>query len=234
MKKPVIGVLPLVDEERESLWMLPGYMEGISDAGALPIMLPLTSDEKEIEQLLEMCDGLLFTGGQDVSPEIYNEKRMDNLVCSCSERDAMELIVLKKAMDKNIPILGICRGIQFINAALGGTLYQDLPLQFGNDIDHHMTKPYDKVQHMVEIFDDTPLHDLLKVGKLGVNSYHHQAIKTVAPELVPMAKATDGIVEAVYHPAQKFLWALQWHPEFSFKTDKCSQDIFKAFIKATL
>ena len=119
--KPVIGVVPLVDETKDSLWMLPGYMNGITEAGGIPIMLPLTSDEETISQLLDGIQGVLFTGGHDVDPKIYGETPIPECGAVCIERDLMEKELLEQALDRDMPILGICRGIQFINACLGGS-----------------------------------------------------------------------------------------------------------------
>ena len=228
--RPIIGVMPLYDDEKESLWMLPGYMDGIAEAGGIPVMLPLTTDEEIIKQLMDTCDGLLFTGGHDVSPGIYNEKLHNDTVLSCERRDKMEMISLDIAVHNDIPILGICRGIQFINAALGGTLYQDLPSERPSDIEHHQTPPYNVPVHDVQIVKDSPLYDLIQNDILAVNSYHHQAIKKLSPKLAAMAFSQDGLIEAIYKPDNKFLWALQWHPEFSYKTDKNSKMIFELFV----
>lgn len=233
MSKPIIGVMPLWDDEKESLWMLPGYFEGIRQADGIPIMLPLTEDEQELEQLVKICEGFLFTGGHDVTPELYGETAMDGLVCSCSKRDDMEKSVLELAIRNKKPVLGICRGIQFINAALGGTLYQDIPTQHPAQTDHHQTPPYDVPVHEVKILIDSPLYKCLNTEQLSVNSYHHQAVKNVAPGLKIMAVAEDGLVEGLYMPAHRFLWAVQWHPEFSFQKDENSRKIFKAFVDAT-
>ena len=232
MSKPIIGVMPLWDDEKDSIWMLPGYFDGINQAGAIPIMLPFSEDEQELDQLIKMCDGFLFTGGHDVSPELYNEKPLDGLVSSCMKRDRMEAYILKNAIQLDKPILGICRGIQFINAALGGTLYQDLPTQYETEIEHHQNPPYDVPVHKVNVIKDSPLYKCINSELLDVNSYHHQAVKDLPPNLKVMAVSEDGLVEAVYKPEQKFLWAVQWHPEFSYKTDDNSRKIFKAFIEA--
>lgn len=228
--KPVVGVMPLWDEEKESIWMLPGYMDGVSRAGATPIIFPFSSDEDEINRLVNMCDGILFTGGQDVSPKIYREEPMKGLVSCCEKRDFMEAIVLKMAMDMDKSILGICRGIQFINAALGGSLYQDLTLQHQSNVEHHQHAPYDVPIHEVALRKDTPLYECLSVDNLPVNSYHHQAVKDIAQGLAIMAESPDGLIEALYMPTKKFLWAVQWHPEFSHKTDINSRKIFQSFV----
>lgn len=230
--KPIIGVMPLWDDEKESIWMLPGYLDGIRKAGGLPIMLPLTSDDQELEQLCGMCTGFLFTGGHDVSTDIYGEDPLPGMVDSCRERDDMELKVLDIAINQDKAVLGICRGIQFINAALGGTLYQDLPSQRPSAVEHHMAAPYDMTAHKVRILKNTPLKDLLQMDELGVNSYHHQAIKVLADKLDVMAESEDGLTEAVYMPGKKYIWALQWHPEFSYKVDENSRKIFESFVNA--
>ena len=153
--------MPLWDDEKDSIWMLPGYLDGIKLAGGLPVVFPFTEDENELEQLVRICDGLLFTGGHDVSPVLYHEEPMDGLVYSCKKRDVMESIVLGKAIEKDKPVLGICRGIQFINVFLGGTLYQDIPTQFPSGIEHHQTAPYDKPAHDVSVVNGSPLsHDI--------------------------------------------------------------------------
>lgn len=127
MKKPIIGIIPLVDMERESLWMLPGYMKGVEQAGGIPVMLPLMSEEDSLQQLVEEMDGFLFTGGQDISPNLYGEKRLPMCGQCCRERDDMEAVLFRLLYEMDKPILGICRGIQCINVIMGGTLYQDLP-----------------------------------------------------------------------------------------------------------
>ncbi|MDO5546623.1 MAG: gamma-glutamyl-gamma-aminobutyrate hydrolase family protein [Eubacteriales bacterium] len=230
-KLPIVGVTPLWDEEKQSLWMLPGYLDGLRQAGCLPVMLPLTEDAWEIDRLLSLVDGVLLTGGQDVSPELYGETPSDTVV-TCKMRDGMETLVLQKAMELDKPVLGICRGIQFINVILGGTLYQDLPTQHPSQIKHCQCPPYDKPIHRVILRKDSPLYGLLRQDELSVNSYHHQAVKELARSLIPMAESEDGLVEAVYKPDQKFLWAVQWHPEFSYGTEESSRRIFAAFAKA--
>ncbi len=230
--KPIIGVMPLWDDEKDSIWMLPGYMDGIDQAGGIPVMFPFTSDVKDLEQLAGMCSGFLFTGGHDVSPEIYHEKPLEGLVSCCSKRDIMEEEILRMAIESDKPVLGICRGIQLINAELGGTLYQDIPLQHPSGTEHHQNAPYDIPVHEVRVIPDTPLYECLKQERLAVNSYHHQAVKEISERLAVMAVSPDGLVEALYMPGHRFLWAVQWHPEFSFRKDPGSRRIFSAFVEA--
>lgn len=232
MKKPVIGVVPLVDKERESLWMLPGYLEGLEAAGALPVILPLTEDRQALVQLMEGLDGLLLTGGQDVAPALYGEEPLPQCGETCPRRDGMEQVLLELALAQDKPVLGICRGIQFLNAALGGTLYQDLPTQRPSDLSHVMTPPYDQPVHGVELVPGSPLEELLGCRTLEVNSYHHQGVKELAPGLEVMARATDGLTEGVWMPEKRFVWAVQWHPEFSWKNQEASRRIFAALVQA--
>lgn len=230
--KPVIGVVPLVDIQRESYWMLPGYMKGIERAGGLPLMLPLTSSPEDLHRILRLCDGILFTGGQDVQPQVYGAEKLDICGECCAERDAMEAALLDEVLRADKPALGICRGLQLFNACLGGTLYQDLPAQHASDIRHSQRPPYDVPAHSVRLCEDSPLYDLLKKPEIRVNSYHHQAICSLSDQLEPMALAPDGIVEAVYHPRKRFVWAVQWHPEFSYKKDDDNLAILRAFVCA--
>ena len=230
--KPIVGVMPLWDDEKDSIWMLPGYPDGLNQAGGLPIIFPFTADEQELEQLVNRCDGFLFTGGHDVSPALYHETPMEGLVDSCPKRDAMESIVLRMALERDLPVLGICRGIQFVNAFLGGSLYQDIPTQFPSETEHHQAPPYDNPSHIVTVEKGSPLQHYLGADSLPVNSCHHQAIKELAPALKAMAFSPDGLVEAAYMPGKKFLWAVQWHPEFSYRTDAHSRAIFQAFVEA--
>lgn len=228
MRKPVIGLVPLVDTGRESLWMLPGYMEGIRQAGGLPIMLPLNDDALDVEQMAAMCDGILFTGGHDVSPALYGEK--DEGLCGeiIPQRDSMEAKLLTAALEKDKAVLGICRGLQFLNVHLGGTLYQDIPTQCPSEVDHHQPAPYHLPIHSVTV--SGPLAETVGKDTLMVNSCHHQAIRTLAPGLEVMAQAPDGIVEAIRLPGKKFVWAVQWHPEFMQAVDENSRKIFRAFV----
>ena len=232
MKRPIIGVMPLWDDEKQSMWMLPGYFDAVEKAGGIPVMLPLTIEEQIMVQCIDMCDGFLFTGGHDVSPEIYGCRALaENVVC-CPERDIMESFILQKALESDMPVLGICRGIQFINAYLGGTLYQDIPAEHPSAVEHHQLPPYDVPVHKDHIIEDSPLYELLHKKEINVNSYHHQAVNILAPELKAMAESEDGLIEAVYMPEKRYVWAVQWHPEFSFKSDEDSMKIVMSFVDA--
>ncbi len=214
-QSPIIGVTPLWDAERKSVWMLPDYLDGIKAAGGLPIVLPLEMTDEDADRIVEICDGFLFTGGQDVG--------------SCPERDKMETLLLSKALPSDKPILGICRGLQFINVFLGGTLWQDLPSQHPSEIVHRQGKPYGAPTHKVLL--EGELRTLLGKEHIEVNTLHHQAAKDLGGNLTAMAVAPDGIIEAVQIPDKHFVWAVQWHPEYMFKTDSDSSAIFSWFVE---
>lgn len=230
MRKPMIGVIPLYDTEKSSYWMLPGYMNGLMEAGGVPVILPLTSDKELLTQLANQYDGFLFTGGQDVAPSLYGEAPLSCCGEACCLRDEMEGILFPLLLQMDKPVLGICRGLQFINVILGGTLFQDLTAQRPSDLEHHQSPPYDTPVHEVEIAENTPLYDLLNKKTLFVNSYHHQAVKKLSPKLQAMAYSADGLVEAAYVPEKKYIWAVQWHPEFSYSSDSSSKRLLESFV----
>ncbi len=232
MSKKIIAVVPLWDDEKESIWMLPGYMDGVKASGAIPIILPLSSSDEDVLEIFDKCDGLLMTGGHDVSPALYNESKKETCGVTCNDRERIEQALYKNALEHDKPVLGICRGIQLINVLQGGTLYQDLPSEYASDIEHHMKPPYTNVAHYVNIKKETPLYDLLLTERLGVNSYHHQAVKKLGTDLEIMAESEDGLVEAVRHTKKSFVWAFQWHPEFDFHVNQNSKKIFDAFVDA--
>jgi putative glutamine amidotransferase len=214
--------------------MLPGYMDGITGAGGLPLLLPLTTDEAVLKQIAGICAGFLFTGGHDLSPSLYGEAPA---FCGpvCEVRDTMEKILFSLAvLEQHKSALGICRGIQLFNVLLGGTLYQDIPAQFTEStLSHQPPPPYNRVAHQVRIESGSPLHEVLGVASLGVNSCHHQGIAKLAPELIPMARAEDGLIEGVCMKDQPFVWAVQWHPEMALGEEN-SQKLFRAFVAACL
>ncbi|MDR2135556.1 MAG: gamma-glutamyl-gamma-aminobutyrate hydrolase family protein, partial [Treponema sp.] len=163
MAQPLVGVVPLWDEARNSIWMLPGYLEGVSRAGGLPLVLPLTTEEETLRQASGLCAGFLFTGGQDLSPGLYGAESPALCGPACAERDRMEASLFSIAvMEQGKPALGICRGIQLINVLLGGTLYQDLAAQFKPGAGIHRQKPpYDAPAHGIRVEPGTPLRALL-------------------------------------------------------------------------
>lgn len=227
--RKLVGVMPLWDDEKKSIWMLPGYLDGLKAAGLDAFIFPLTDDAEELERLMRLCDGFLLTGGHDVNPALYGERPVNGSVVWNDVRDQMDAFVLRHAIAEDKAVLGICRGIQLINAALGGTLFQDLPLEHPSGVEHHMTAPYDRACHRVKILPETPLYDLIGKCRIEVNSIHHQAVRRIAPDLRKMAVSEDGLTEAVYMPDKRFVWGIQWHPEYWFETNADCMKIFCCF-----
>lgn len=235
MNKPMIGVLPLYDTDKNSYWMLPDYMKAVEASGGIPVMLPLTTDESMIAVLANTFDGFLFTGGHDVNPEMYDEQIRDTCGELCKERDRMEEILFEKVIALDKPAFGICRGLQLFNVILGGTLYQDIATQSTAEIqtEHKQSPPYTELVHTVHISNHNLLKEILQVDQFQVNSYHHQGIQTLSPQLIAAAVAEDGLVESVVLPGYSFVLAVQWHPEYSFTVDRYSRQLFAAFVRAS-
>lgn len=229
--KKIVGVLNLWDEKKDSMWMLPGYINAMQEMGLLPLILPFTNDEEDLKQMMNMCDGFLFTGGHDINPHCYGEEKKFENVVPCMYRDEMEFQLMKMVIEKDKPLFGICRGHQLLNVVCGGTLYQDLLSQH-EGINHNQPKPYDESYHSVSIKEETPLYDLFQKKEKKVNSCHHQAIKELGKNLEVMAISEDGLIESIYMPKKKFIWSVQWHPEFNYKKDEDSQKLFKRFKEA--
>ena len=230
--KPLIGVTPQLDEKREYLRMSPDYFGAIEVAGGIPVMLPLLVDAESARKCAAICDGFLFTGGPDIEPERYGQTPVNQSVITCPPRDVMEMTMLEEAEKSGKPILGICRGLQVINVFHGGTLYQDLPTQHPSETCHAQKPPFEVPAHNVILSEGSPLKKLVEKEKIAVTSRHHQAILKLGDGLEVMARSEDGLIEAVCQPDYGFLWAVQWHPEASYKTDDASSALFRAFINA--
>lgn len=230
MKKKLIALSPLWDTDDNRIWMRTTYPDAIRDSGGIPVILPLHISAEDASQILDVCDGLVLTGGPDVHPSLFGEEIHEACGSICQARDTLEQALYRRALERDMPVLGICRGIQTINVFQGGTLYQDLPTEFPSEVSHSSERPYDRVIHYVNL--SGPLRDLLGTERLGVNSIHHQAVKDLGADLEVMAVSDDQVVEALRHRRKRFIWGVQWHPEFSFQADENSRKIVKAFVDA--
>ena len=228
----IVGVTPLYCDEKESIWMLPGYTDMLQEAGVLPIILPTRATPEELVKLNSICDGYLFTGGHDVDPALYGAEKSAWCGTVNADRDTLERALLQLALETDKPVLGICQGIQLINAVLGGTLYQDLMTERFSTVDHHMAPPYNRPVHQVMLQPGGFLSGILQEHTLGVNSYHHQAIQMLAECLRVEAVSEDGLIEGVSYPGKRFVLAVQWHPELSYRDDANSRAIVRAFANA--
>lgn len=228
---PTIGVMPLRRDDDGRSWVTPSYCEALVACGAKPLVFPWAAPAALAEQVASRCDGFVFTGGHDIDPKMYGEEPSP-LGDYCPERDRLEEFVLMGALARNVPVLGICRGMQLLNVILGGTLYQDIFVERPGSIHHPVWTSFENPAHEVKIVGGTPLARLLGDGRIGVNSRHHQGIRKLASDVRPMAYATDGLVEAIWHPSMRFLWGVQWHPESMYKVNPEQLRLFQAFVDA--
>lgn len=231
--KPVIGVTTDSESknghyyQRLNSWNL----KSISDNGGIPFMFQITNDDEIIEKYLEMVDGILFTGGNDVNPQHYGEDPIKGIGILDCERDEFEIKLYKKAVEKDIPILGLCRGAQVMNVAAGGKLYQDIYIQRQETNSHNYDTFGAFEYHNVEIINDSKLFEMLKVNELKTNSYHHQSVKEIAEGYKPTAFAKDGIIECIESENLTFAVGIQWHPEVMYDKLSIYANIFRDFIK---
>lgn len=233
--KPIIGVT--VDKTTADGF---GYqkinecnLKALIKAGAIPIMLPITDNDIIIDEYLNIIDGVYFSGGADISPLYYGEDPIKEIQIIDHDRDEFEIKLCKKAAAKNMPMLGICRGEQIMNVAAGGTLYQDIYVQKEKTMGH--TPDFTQgtyVHHKVQIMENSMLHNILKLGEISVNSYHHQAVKDAASGFKVSATSGDGIIEAIESENLSFAIGIQWHPELMYERYSEFIKIFESFIKA--
>ena len=211
------------------------YTGAICTAGGLPIILPIGDDDPDlIGDFLDTLDGLLFTGGEDVAPAYYGEAVDERCQEPDGERDLFEIHLARAALARRTPVLGICRGLQVLNVAAGGTLYQDIACRPGT-LSHHAARVADrqKLIHLVRILPGTRLHAIMGVDQSEVTSTHHQFVKDVAPEYrLSAGSLEDGIVEAIEQPGHPFLVAVQWHPERMVRNHSEHLALFRGLVAA--
>ena len=230
-KAPVIG---LTGNFRDfDCTLAEGYYQSILKAGGTPLIIPPYDDTDALINTLDYVDGILLTGGADINPLFLGEEPVKELHGINPRRDRQELLLTQLAADRQIPILGICRGIQTMNAAFGGPLYQDIHSQMaGVRIKHDQDLDRSYASHTVDIEKDTLLHQLFGTDTIAVNSFHHQAVKEAAPGFRVCAYAPDGVIEAIESTEYKSMLGVQWHPEcFILKGDECMMPLFQWLIK---
>ena len=211
------------------------YTGAIRRAGGLPLVLPIADDDPQlIEDILDSVDGLLFTGGEDVAPAYYHEPHDERCQEPDRERDLFEIHLARAAMSRHAPIFGICRGLQVINVAAGGTLYQDIACRTGTREYHAAGTPERRrLIHGVRILAGSQLQAIMGVTESQVTSTHHQFVKDLAPGFrVGAESIEDGIVEGIEAPEQAFLVAVQWHPERIYNEHAEHLALFRALVMA--
>lgn len=239
--KPVIGVTPDFNAGDRQEWggkeptyfLRARYVRAIEELGGVPVILPLVADRSARRRLLQGIDGLLLTGsGPDLDPTLYAERKRFTFPIVAKRRSSFELDLVRLAISKHIPTLAICGGMQTMNVACGGSLYQDLPAQVDHVLQHRQTTPAVQLCHSVSIAPGSLLNRIVKHTRMRVNSSHHQSVKAIGHPLIASATAPDGIVEAIEHPTHPFFLGLQWHPEFLFERHLLHRRLFQTFLRA--
>ncbi len=244
MPRPVIGVamqtLPAKPGgDLPTCWIMGRrYVQALCSVGAIPWLIPLLPQDPEtMNDLFDRLDGVFLTGGVDVDPSCYGETRHPKCGATDPDRDAIEILLLQHAMKTGKPLLAVCRGIQILNVACGGTLYQDVAAQVPAAMKHDYFPTLEQpsrnyLAHEIAVKSGTRLGSILGESIALVNSMHHQAIKDLAPNLLPNAYAPDGIIEGVESKTSQFLLAVQWHPEELAETQPGMKRLFTSFIDA--
>lgn len=224
MQRPIIGIASSKNSQGK-IEMSQHYFNAVWDAGGIGVFLAYTQDESRLAEYIDSFDGILFAGGVDIDPVHYGEQIMFDSVEVDADRDAFELALYRHVKQSGKPILGICRGVQLLNVAEGGTLYQHIE-------GHRQDTPGTQRDQNTLIYKDSMLNELTGESEIRVNSFHHQNIKALASTLVADAESEDGYIEAVHMPGHKFCLAVQWHPEIYYSQDAAMQKVFSAFVSA--
>ena len=240
MSNPIIGITCSMDyDNKERKYPTPyafdylkrSYYEAVEKSGGVPLILPNTKKLNLIDQMLKVVDGLVISGGNDVDPQFYKEKKKARNLNLTKERDLFEIALVRKARRKKIPVLAICRGMQLVNVAFGGTLYQDFSFE-KKFFDHTLegSSCYNK-KHSVVIQDKTKLYSIIGRNRIEVNTSHHQMVKKIAPGFIVSAwSEKDEVIEGIETKDDNFLVCVQWHPELM--KDKSSRLLFDSLIRA--
>ncbi|CDA07682.1 gamma-glutamyl-gamma-aminobutyrate hydrolase family protein [Fusobacterium animalis] len=236
-RRPIIGISSsvIVDEAGsfagyKRAYVNKDYVDAVIRAGGVPLIIPFSTDKEVIISQAQLIDGLILSGGHDINPYNYGQEPSQKIGETFPERDTYEMILLEESKKRNIPILGICRGFQLINVAAGGTLYQDLSLIPGNILKHNQVSNPTLKTHKVEIKENSVISSIFGKETM-VNSFHHQVIDKVANDFIVVAKASDGVVEAIEHKTYKFLVAVQWHPEMLAVNCEKARELFSKFVE---
>jgi putative glutamine amidotransferase len=241
---PIIGITATLKEDVDAVAERPlgrfvradlDYIEGVAGAGGAPVVLPPAGDERVAEAVIQSLDGLLLSGGSDLDPGYYGEVPVPELGVTLPERDAFEMALVRIALRRGMPVFGICRGMQVLNVAIGGTLYQDLPSQWERDLlKHRQATPKWQPTHEVRIEDASYIASVMGRKMVKVNSYHHQGIRVLAEGLVVTGRSTDGVIEAVEASdlSERWLLGVQWHAEAMRGAGPQQESLFEAHVSA--
>ena len=228
--KPIIGITSSHSWDKKNFNLPASYIEAVERGGGTPILLPPTMTI-EVEPLLGIVDGVLLTGGVDVDPLQYGEQPLPKLGAVHPWRDRFEIDLTKEALRIGKPILAICRGHQVLNVAAGGTLIQDIASQVENPLKHRQDAPPYHASHTVRVESPSILYEIFGKEELGVNTFHHQAVKDLGKGLKATAWAPDGVNEAFEGVGDAFVLSVQWHPERMIDGEMLK--IFERFVEET-
>jgi putative glutamine amidotransferase len=241
MSRPLIGITASSIEQRGSAFgevytLTRKYAEGVLRTGGVPVIVPYNLDEESLQVLFERLDGLLLSGGGDIDPATYGEPAHPATNEIEVDRDRVELALARGGVEKGKPFLAICRGIQVLNVALGGTLIQDIPSEVPDALEHSFERGIVERgyhAHPVKIAADSRLAQVMQTESAQANSWHHQAIKQAASTLQVTAYAPDGVIEAVEVPGRRFAIGVQWHPEWLFEDQPEQRRLFEGLVAAS-
>nr|WP_044200416.1 gamma-glutamyl-gamma-aminobutyrate hydrolase family protein [Oscillochloris trichoides] len=239
MSRPLIGISCMQSQDERGSTLMgvrPAYLKALEAAGSVPVPIPLSDDLEIVRSLYRLCDGILLPGGDDVDPAHYHEEPHPDLGAVDPQRDVVEIALARWSREDRKPLMGICRGIQVINVAFGGSLYQDLGAQYANAFDHRLNiklHQYDILTHSISLNPESWLARHLGVEEVMGNTMHHQAVKDVAPGLRVVGHAHDGVIEAVEGTGEQFVVAVQCHPEHLWaNAEPRWQQVFAGFVAA--
>ncbi len=233
MARPLIAISAQSHRKRSHFYLERSYAEAVRTAGGAPILIPLLPDREVLFEVMERCDGLLLSGSRsDVDPRWYGQAPHARCGPVMRERDETDWLLLEAAEARRVPVLAICYGMQLLNVFRGGTLYQDIASERENALRHEQEEPGDRPAHGIRIAEGTILVRLAGGTTAEVNSFHHQAVRTVGRDLQPIAWSEDGIIEALLDVRpEPFILGVQWHPELMFASDAFSRAIFEHFLQ---
>jgi putative glutamine amidotransferase len=237
--RPAIGLTPdfAKAESRRTTHgyvLKTAYSGAVMDAGGTPFVLPWTSDRRTVRDYLDRVDGIVITGSPfDIPPKAYGERRRRYCRAINEGRSEFEMLLLEYALDRDMPVLGVCNGMQLLNVHLGGTLYQDIPSQVQDAHSHEQKIDRRRPVHSIRIVAGTHLSRAIGRTTLMVNSTHHQAVRGIGRHLVLSATAKDGLVEAIESDQHRFVVGVQWHPEFLVRSVPANAGLYRALVTAS-
>jgi putative glutamine amidotransferase len=233
---PLIGLSTsiTVGEYPERAYVNSAYLRAVEQAGGIPVLLPPQLTAAAREMLWQRLDGLVLTGGGDIEPARFDQAPHPKTALVSTERDGLELELVDRALRDDVPLFGICRGLQVLNVALGGSLHQHIPDVVGTAVNHSQSEKRHVPTHPVKLLTEgTRLGDIVGAPELSVNSFHHQALRTLGRGLREVAWAPDQVIEAVEHEdRRRFVVGVQWHPEDLVDGDAAARALFSAVVAA--